>query len=89
MKSHLSLLRNTLNEEDNEKEFKPSESSLKKKRQITFTPYDNYYINKKYFKSCNPPCWQGYSKIFISKTSRGNVNWNDPTGKRFGSMYQE
>lgn len=87
MKSHLSLLRNTMNEQDNEKEFKPSESSLKKK--TTFTPYDNHYINKKYFKSCNPPCWQGYSKIFISKTSRGNVNWNDPTGKQFGSMYQE
>lgn len=39
--------------------------------------------------SNNPPCWQSYSKIFISHTIHGSVNWNDPTGKQFGNMYQE
>ena len=42
-----------MNEQDNEKEFKPTESSLKKK-DITFIPYDNYYINKKFLKVVIP-----------------------------------
>lgn len=59
-----------MNEQDNEKESKPTESSLKKK-DITFIPYDNYYINKKYFKSCNPHAGKGTVKSLSQKLLTG------------------
>lgn len=80
-----------MNGQDNEKEFKPTESALKKQaiKIMVQIPYDNYYINKKYLKSYGPPCWQGYSKIFISHTALGSKNGNDPTRKQPGRMHQE